>query len=267
MASGGHGFPIEDFVQSLTSQLDKAQDALALKATTGRPLTFALKDLNVDLSVFWEVNNDGKLLMRHAQPNESGASTVHFSFTTITRAMVEENTLSLGLEEDPRSLNELGGAAVFNDNDRRRLEMVGVRTVGQFKRMSQSSSPKQIEAFLGIPVDRLRVALQRSSQPAIVDNEVIRQPDKKHLLRIRGANLLKDKPPKVRVSGRAAEVLHASESEILVQPLSLHQDGEFEVEVDQHSVKGFYHASDVAAEKQELAEINDPYATGPREVA
>jgi hypothetical protein len=45
---------MEDFVQSLTAQLDRAQDALALQARTGRPLTFALKDLSLDLRVFCE---------------------------------------------------------------------------------------------------------------------------------------------------------------------------------------------------------------------
>src|SRR6187200_809775 len=91
----GRGFLVEDFVQSLTAQLDRAQDALALKARTGRPLTFALKDLSIDLRVFWDTGRDGSLTLRHAGPNEEGASTVHLAFTTITRSMVEENTYSI----------------------------------------------------------------------------------------------------------------------------------------------------------------------------
>ena len=46
--NGARAFPVEDFVQAFTAQLDRAQDLLALKARTGRPLTFALKDLSVE---------------------------------------------------------------------------------------------------------------------------------------------------------------------------------------------------------------------------
>ena len=42
------GLPVEQFIQALTSQLDRAQDAMALKAHV-RPLTFAVKDLTLDL--------------------------------------------------------------------------------------------------------------------------------------------------------------------------------------------------------------------------
>ena len=84
--SAGRAFPVEDFVQAFTAQLDRAQDLLALKARTGRPLTFALKDLSVDLHVFWEADPSGRMLMRHAEANEAGASTLRFNFTSITRA-------------------------------------------------------------------------------------------------------------------------------------------------------------------------------------
>ena len=125
-----HAFPVEQFVQTLSMQLDRAQDALALKASTGRPLTFALKDVSIDLKVFWEVQRDGRLLIRHAAPNEAGASNVHLSLATVTRAMVEENTISFAQDEDPRSLQELGGPDMLGDEDRHQLELVGVRTVG-----------------------------------------------------------------------------------------------------------------------------------------
>ena len=117
---GGRAFPVEEFVQSLSAQLDRAQDGLALKARTGRPLTFAIKDLSIDLRVFWESDANGRVLVRHAGPNEEGASTVHLNFTTITKEMVEENTFSLGMDEDPRGLQDLPGEQGFSEQDRRR---------------------------------------------------------------------------------------------------------------------------------------------------
>ena len=48
----GVAHPIVEFVQALTAQLDRAQDSLALKVRAGRPLTWALKDVTIDLKVF-----------------------------------------------------------------------------------------------------------------------------------------------------------------------------------------------------------------------
>ena len=235
----GPVFSVEEFVQSLTAQLDRAQDALAIKAKTGRPLTFALKDLSVDLQVFWEAPQ-GQLRLRHANPNEEGASTVHLSFTTITRAMAEENSLSLGLDEDPRSLSEITDGTL-GEEEKRQLEMVGVRTVGQFKKLSQNTDPKQVEAYLGIPVNRLRMALERSARPAVIAQEAIKGPDDRPLLRIRGANLGKSQKPRVLLSGEAVEVLEASDTELLVRPMQHHREGPMTVDVDGQQAEGFYH--------------------------
>jgi hypothetical protein len=224
---GGNAFPVEEFVQALSAQLDLAQDALALKARTGRPLTFALKDLAVELKVFWEVQPDGRLLLRHAAPNEAGASTVHLSFTTITRAMVEENTLSFSLGDDSRGLGDL-------DTDG------GVRTVGQFRKVMEGTDPRQMEALLGTPVDRLRMALERSSAPIVTGHEVVRRPDGRRLLRIQGANLTNGERPRVRLQGEAVEVLEARPHELLVRPMPHHKTGEVEVLVGALSAHGFF---------------------------
>jgi hypothetical protein len=235
----GRAFPVEEFVQSLTAQLDRAQDALAMKVRTGRPLTFAIKDLAIDLRVFWETDQAGRVLVRHAGPNEEGASTVHLEFTSITRSMVEENTLAFSLDEDPRSLEELGGAQKLNDHDRHRLEMIGVRTVGQLKRFSAETNPKSVETFIGIPVMRLQAALQQAARPAVMSTEVVGHGDRS-LLRVRGANLSADSLPEVFMSGEPVEVLEASDSELLVRPMSHHREGQIEVRVGQAQAMGFY---------------------------
>ncbi|MCR5882307.1 hypothetical protein LRS03_05305 [Rhizobacter sp. J219] len=93
MASDG-AFPVEDFINAITTQLDRVQDALRLKAVN-RPLTYALKDLQMELKVFVDLDPQGNVRFRPAGPNESGASTVNFGFTTITKPMIEENTVSM----------------------------------------------------------------------------------------------------------------------------------------------------------------------------
>jgi hypothetical protein len=233
-------FPVEEFVQVLSAQLDRAQDALALKARTGRPLTFALKDLSVDLKVFWDSQRDGRMLLRHAAPNEEGASTLRLSFTTITRAMVEENTVAFAQEEDPRALGELGAKDSLHEDDRRKLELVGVRTVGQLKRMTEGTDARQMGALLDIPINRMQQLLMQSARPAVVASEPVRQAQGRNLLRIRGANLSKGDVPEVYISGDRVEVLEASSNELLVRPMSHHTEGELAVHVGDEKALGFY---------------------------
>ncbi|MEQ1568419.1 MAG: IPT/TIG domain-containing protein [Myxococcota bacterium] len=240
-APASRGIAVEDFVQALTAQLDRAQDLLALKARAGRPLTFALKDLSVDLKVFWESDPQGRISMRHAGPNEEGASTVRLGFTTITRAMAEENSVSLSAEEDPRALSDLRGGGGLEDEDRRRLELAGVRTVGQFKRLNEGTDPKSMESYLGIPVMRLQSALQRASRPTVTGTAPVQRGDGRSLLRIRGANLGEGPPVEVRLSGEPVEVLQASAHEIVVRPRAHHADGPVEVVLGSgETATGFY---------------------------
>ncbi len=233
-------FAVEDFVQAFTAQLDRAQDALALKVRTGRPLTFALKDLSVDLNVFLESDDRGKLMMRHAAPDEKGASTLRFSFTTITRTMAEENTLAFGTDEDPRTLEDLRGAESLDEQQRQKLEWAGVRTVGQLKKLSQGADPKSMEAYLGIPVLKLRAALEQASRPVVTSNEPITRPDGSRLLRIRGANLSDGVPPEVLLAGEPVEVLDAQPNVLLVRPMGHHHEGQVEVRVNAQRATGFF---------------------------
>jgi hypothetical protein len=76
-------YPIEEFLDALTVQLDKTQDTLRVKAAN-RPTGFALKDVELDLKVFVEVDADGQIRFRLSAADETGASTVKIGFATIT---------------------------------------------------------------------------------------------------------------------------------------------------------------------------------------
>jgi len=147
-------FPVEEFIDAITSQLDRVQDALRLKAVN-RPLTYALKDLELELKVYVELDERGQVRFRTSGPNESGASTVHLSFTTITKPMIEENTVSLATSKSP-TLQEVG----FAPEEQRRLERLGVRSVAQLERLGASTSVSAVSRLTDIQLDRLRSALQ-----------------------------------------------------------------------------------------------------------
>jgi hypothetical protein len=153
---GDGSFLVEDFINAITSQLDRVQDALRLKAVN-RPLTYALKDLALDLQVFVELDGQGNVRFRTSGPNETGSSTVRLSFTTITKPMIEENTISLAMTRSP-SLSEIG----LNEEERKRLEQIGVRNAAQLERLGQSTGARAVSRLSGIRAERLRQAITQS---------------------------------------------------------------------------------------------------------
>src|SRR5262245_20016545 len=157
---GDGSFLVEEFINAITAQLDRVQDALRLKAVN-RPLTYALKDLTLDLQVFVEMDEQGSVKFRTSRPNENGASTVHLSFTTITKPMIEENTISLAVTQSPL-LDEIG----FGDEERKRLEQLGVRNAAQLERLGSTTGARTVARLSGIPVERLKQALSQS-QPQV----------------------------------------------------------------------------------------------------
>lgn len=152
--AGNSNYPLEDFLEAITSQLDKTQDALRLKAVN-RPLTFALKDFELDLKVFVEMDPEGQIRFRPGGPNESGASTVTIGFTTITRPMIEENTVSMEMTRSP-SLEEVGLAP----QERKRLERLGVRNAAQLRQLEENTGDSTLSRLSGVNLDKLRNALQ-----------------------------------------------------------------------------------------------------------
>ncbi len=234
--SGNRPTEVREFLQAIAHQLDLAQDALRVKVQSGRPLTWALKDLDIDLKVFVEMGPDAKMRWRTAGPNETGASTVKLSFTTITRDVVEENTFAWEREEDPRGLDALKGE--LDESQRRHLDLLGVRTVGQYRRVA-SRNPRAVQASTGIPTLDLQAALRRSARPAITGHSVEHRPDGQRLVRIQGANLDRE-APEVLLAGEPVEVLEASSQELLVRPLAHHDEGEVEVRVGNEHAKGWF---------------------------
>ena len=241
--TGSRGVPVEEFLAAIGEQLDRAQDALAIKARTGRPLTWALRDMKLALQIFVDVDAQGHVTWRNAGPNETGASTVNLEFTTITRPMIEENTYAMQDDSDARPLDTLGAASELSDDDKLRLRRLGVRTVGQFRRLSpQGTSPGGLAAIgdmVNIPVGKLEAALRASARPSITSHEVVRRPDET-LLRVRGANLSDGIDTEVRLGGDPVEVLEARPHELLVRPLEHHRSGQIEVVVNGERATGFF---------------------------
>jgi len=227
-----NGLPLEQFIQALTSQLDRAQNTMALKARAGLPLTFAVKDLTLDLRTHVEMVNS-VVRIRPAGPGEPDASTLHLALTTITRPMIEENTFSQAGSADEPTIKEALGKEI-TDEEQRRLEWAGIHTVGQLRSVQRQGGENAIERVAEIPVNRLRAALARASEPLISHVLPNPMPDGDTnggmVLRIHGQNLIQDGHPQVRIDGERIPVLRATHRELLVAALPHHTQGVLTVE-------------------------------------
>jgi hypothetical protein len=225
------GLPIEQFIQALTAQLDRVQTAMALKAKAGLPLTFAVKDLRLDLRTHVDMVNS-VVMIRPAAPGEVDASTLHLDITTITRPMIEENTISLQAQAEP-SLKQVLGPAL-SDDEQRRLEWIGVQSVSQLRQLHEETGEAAIERAADIPVSRLRMALERSSRPFVTNVEQVppdgANPGAGNLLRLRGLNLVGEGNPLVHIDDHPAPVVSASPGELVVAPPRLPDAGTVSVQ-------------------------------------
>jgi hypothetical protein len=232
-------FLVEDFINSITVQLDKVQDALRLKAVN-RPLTYALKDFSLDLQVFVDLDSNGNVRFRNSAPNETGASTVRLGFTTITKPMIEENTVSLAMTRSP-SLDQIG----LQPEERNRLEKLGVHNAAQLNNLYHSTGGNAVSRLADLPIDRLRAALQLgkpqvstvtpSPAPApVFDNTPVANfpppqpprsvppvihisPDVSHL-HLQGANLIgAGGPARVRLDNVPLEITNAEDNRLAVR--------------------------------------------------
>jgi hypothetical protein len=183
--------PLEHFIQAVQSQLDKAQAAMAMKARNlNLPLTFAIKDITLDLRAHVEFARN-EIRIRPAAPNDAQASMFHLVFTAITRPMIEENASAMADDPDSRPIDDLKDDSLTEEN-RRQLEWIGVRTVDKLQEMNNKGGVGAIGRVTGLPVERLRQALERASSPAMEHvtpvSDIPGQPPQ--FLRVRGHNLM-----------------------------------------------------------------------------
>jgi hypothetical protein len=248
--AGEGSFLVEEFINAITTQLDRVQDSLRLKAVN-RPLTYALKDIALDLQVFVDVDQQGNVRFRSSAPNEAGASTIRLGFTTITRPMIEENTVSLAMTRSP-NLDEMG----LDEGERRRLEQFGVRNAAQLQNLGKQTGTTSVSRLTGIPIERLRGMLTlgkpnvatvtphkppRSTPPPVStppkqttkppirpglpgarpiqhDQPKIKVPLGTRRLDLMGNNLLGEKGvPEVRLNNKPLSVMEADEDRLVVE--------------------------------------------------
>jgi len=213
---------LEDFIQAVQSQLDNAQAAMAIKARSlNLPLTFAIKDINLDLRAHVEFT-DSEIRIRPAAAGEKEASVFRLVFTAITRPAIEENAISFSTDPDDQSLDELGDE--LTTDERKRLEWAGVRTIKQFQEAGERGAVHTIGRVTNLQIDRLRKALERASTPFVQRVEPVAPGTagdgaEPPLLRVTGRNLVRNGTfPQVRIGNRPVSILKSAPGELLLAP-------------------------------------------------
>ena len=216
------GVPFDVLIQSLTEQLDKAQAAMALKARVARlPLTFAVKDVSLDLRAFVQMIDDD-VFVRPSSPGDTEASTIKLTLTTVTRSMVEENAVDFKAEEPQFSLREALKGQI-SDEDQRRLERIGVRTVEQLSDLRKTAGTDVVARIARMPVNRLQQALLAAAAPRVTQVE---EPGlegrfgRNARVHLQAPGLRAGRIPFVRAAGQDVPVLEAHDGRLVLAPFA-----------------------------------------------
>ena len=144
---------------------------MAIKARAGLPLTFAVKDITLDLRTHVDLIGS-EVRIRPAGPGDKEASMLHLALTTITRPMIEENTPALATEE---ALVE--GGARRQARPRRSGGSNGpASTASQLRELQRQTGTDVIGRVSQLAGRRLRAALAAAAEPNI--SHVVAAPDR-----------------------------------------------------------------------------------------
>lgn len=223
------GIPFDLFIQSLTEQLDKAQASMAIKARLGKlPLTFAVKEVSLDLRAFVQLIDDD-VYLRPAGPGESEASSIKLQLTTITKPMIDENAVDYSAEDPKFNLKEALGDQI-SDEEQRRLERIGVRTVQQLNELKEKAGTDVIARLSRMPVNRLQQALMRAAAPRVTKVDHGDTPDAQRRVHLAAPGLRPGRLPLVRAAGTSVPVVAAQDGGIVLAPMAIQLGHEAEVD-------------------------------------
>ena len=223
------GIPFDLFIQSLTEQLDKAQASMAIKARLGKlPLTFAVKEVSLDLRAFVQLIDDD-VYLRPAGPGESEASSIKLQLTTITKPMIDENAVDYSAEDPKFNLKEALGDQL-SDEEQRRLERIGVRTVQQLNELKEKAGTDVIARLSRMPVNRLQQALMRAAAPRVTKVDHGDTPDAQRRVHLAAPGLRPGRLPLVRAAGTTVPVVAAQDGGIVLAPMAMQLGHEAEVD-------------------------------------
>lgn len=211
---------LEQFLDSLILELDKAQDTLSLKGLT-RKLTYTVKDVGLDLNIFPVLEN-GKVKFHMAKPGETGGSRISFQLGSITDRQIRENA------NEPPSKNDITLDALeeVDEEVKESLRKVGVNSTRDLEKLDKSNVnleevvKKKSGGDKNIDYNNLanliNKARRRKLSPKMLQLEAA-DSDESIELRIQGKNFVLQQSsdyPAATVNNHRADIIHADAEEL-----------------------------------------------------
>lgn len=180
-ANPNSAWNLQSFLDSLVFELDKARDTLAVKGVN-RPLSYAVKDLSLDLQLFPEFDGN-QVKFKTAKPGDRGASKVSISLGSITDRQIRETTKVSG-DKDDLSLDEV---EEIEPEVKESLKKIGV------------SSVRDIENLEARNIDLSKVTPGTKSNISELASRLksLRNKKKKHRQLSVSQSNRKERPPKI----------------------------------------------------------------------
>lgn len=126
---------LADMVDAIAAEIDRAEDTLALKSYA-RGMSFAIKQLSLDLQVAVRRDADGHIKFRTAEPNATGSTTLKLDFAQILQNQLSANRRKLDEDVDPRPLDALG----LTSEEIRRLNAISIYSSDDLRGYTQTAA-------------------------------------------------------------------------------------------------------------------------------
>jgi peptide/nickel transport system substrate-binding protein len=146
---------LADMVDAIAAEIDRAEDTLALKSYA-RGMSFAIKQLSLDLQVAVRRDADGNIKFRTAEPNATGSTTLKLDFAQILQNQLSGNRRKLDEDVDPRPLDALG----LTSEEIRRLNAISIYSSDDLRSYTQTAATiAEVSRKTSIEDARLRQVL------------------------------------------------------------------------------------------------------------
>lgn len=204
--SSNRSWKIESFIDSLTVELDKVRDTLAIKAIN-KPLTYSVKDISLDLQIFPEYDGNN-VKFTTAKPGQDGASKLSVQLGSITDRQVRETS-----KVPSKNDISLDSIEEIDEETKEDLKKIGISTYEDLKKTQNkvdldSVSKKGKSRNYKKLADLIEKSRRGSSTPRISNISLSKNKDS---IIISGENLSlnPDFLPKAKINNHPIEVSFA----------------------------------------------------------
>jgi peptide/nickel transport system substrate-binding protein len=127
---------LADFIDAMAASVDRAADTLALKSHA-RSITYAIRQLDLDVAVTVRRDASGRVLFRTATPGDAGASMLQLNLAQVLESQLTGLRRERGGSADRRSVTTLPSIL---DEEVERLAGIAIYSIDDLLRYTQTAA-------------------------------------------------------------------------------------------------------------------------------